>query len=125
MTIPLVILGIYTRNTFLIAAEDDFEPQVILTITFSSISSISDTSCAMYTITGDNLKEEDESFSLSVTAINDVDIIDGDATIFITIEDDGDGMYMCGICYKKCDCIHMCMYNHKDENPWIVLYHFQ
>ena len=51
----------------------------------------------MYTITGDDLKEEDESFSLSVTAINDVDIIDGDATIFITIEDDGDGMYMCGI----------------------------
>ena len=96
--------------TFLIAAEDDFGPQVTLTITFSSTSSISDTSCATYTITGDDLKEEDESFSLSVTAINDVDIIDGDATIFITIEDDGDGMYMCGICYKNvtvyiCACI--------------------
>ena len=46
-------------------------------------------------IIGDDIKEGTESFRVSVTAVNSVDLILGDTTVDITIQDNGDGeLYM-------------------------------
>ena len=69
-------------------------PQDTATITFTSSSSVGDTACTTYTILNDDIREGDESFSLSVAAVNSFDKIDGDtAAILITIQDDNDGKY--------------------------------
>ena len=73
------------------AARDDFSPLGDLTITFTSNSLVNSSSCAQYVILGDDLKEGTESFRVSVTADNSVDILHGDTTVDITIQDNRDG----------------------------------
>ena len=81
-------------NIFLTtAAEDDFSPLTDLTITFTSNSVVNSSSCVQYTIIGDDVKEGAESFRVSVTADNNVDLILGDTTVDISIQDNGDGDY--------------------------------
>lgn len=63
------------------------------TIAFPSTSSLNDTSCTQYTILGDDIKEQEETFRVSVTAVSSVDIVSGDSEISITILPDGDGEY--------------------------------
>ena len=49
------------------------------------------TACAEYTIIDDDLKEATESFHLSVTAVNSIDIVRGESVVTVSIRDDGDG----------------------------------
>lgn len=74
-----------------ITAENDFSPQDTQTVTFPSGSSVGSTACAEYTIIDDDLKEATESFQLSVTAVNSIDIIRGESEVTVSIVDDGDG----------------------------------
>ena len=60
-------------------------------VTFPSTSVVGDTVCQQYTIIGDDVREADETFTISVTAVNSVDIITGQNEISVTIMDDGDG----------------------------------
>ena len=76
-----------------IAANDDFSPQNTTTITFSSGSLTNDLQCSNYLIIGDDLKEGPETFGVSLSAINSIDNVVGDPIIFVTIQDDGDGMF--------------------------------
>ena len=77
----------------ILVAEDDFDPQEMLTITFPANSSVGNTSCTHYTILDDDLKEGEESFRVSVEAVNSLDVIGGEhSTVLITIQgEDGDG----------------------------------
>ena len=58
---------------------------------FTSGSAVSSISCTQYIVLGDDLKEAAESFRVSVMADNNIDIIRGDTTVDITIQDNGDG----------------------------------
>lgn len=49
------------------------------------------TACAEYTILDDDLKEANEAFHLSVTAVNSIDIINDESEVTVSIIDDGDG----------------------------------
>ena len=60
-------------------------------LTFPATSEVGDTVCQQYTIIGDHVKEADETFTISVTAVNSVDIITNQEVISVTITDDGDG----------------------------------
>ena len=62
-----------------------------MTLIFPSTSTVGVTSCVQYATNGDEIKEADETFTLSVTPVNSVDIIAGQAEVSITIMDDGDG----------------------------------
>ena len=59
-------------------------------LTFPSTSVVGDTVCQQYTIIGDDVKEADETFTVSVTPANSIDIIDGADQVTVTITDDGD-----------------------------------
>lgn len=48
------------------------------------------TACAEYTILDDDLKEANEAFHLSVTAVNSIDIINDESEVTVSIIDDGD-----------------------------------
>ena len=79
----------------MIAAEADFSPQSTQTVTFLPGSSVGSTTCAEYTIIGDDLKEEKEEFRVSVTAVNSLDGITGGSEVTLSIVDDGDGENEC------------------------------
>ena len=59
-------------------------------VTFPSTSVVGDTVCQQYTIIGDDVKEADETFTVSVSPVNSIDIIDGADQVTVTIPDDGD-----------------------------------
>ena len=59
-------------------------------VTFPSTSEVGDTVCQRYTIIGDDVKEADETFTVSVSPVNSIDIIDGADQVTVTIPDDGD-----------------------------------
>jgi len=70
---------------------DDFTPLEPTALTFPATSEVGDTVCQQYTIIGDNVREADETFTISVTAVNSVDIITNQEVVSVTITDDGDG----------------------------------
>jgi len=59
-------------------------------VTLLSTSVVGDTVCQQYTIIGDDVKEADETFTVSVSPVNSIDIIDGADQVTVTIPDDGD-----------------------------------
>ena len=60
-------------------------------VTFPSTSVEGDTVCQQYTIIGDDVMEEDETFTVSVSAVNSIDIIDGTDQVTVIINDDEGG----------------------------------
>ena len=72
------------------AAEDGFTPRVPARLTFPAKSLVGDRVCVQYL--GDAIKEADEIFIVSVTAVNSFDTITGSNEVAVTIEGDGDGM---------------------------------
>ena len=58
-------------------------------VAFPSTSVVGDTVCQQYTITGDNVTEADETFTVSVSPVG-IDIIDGADQVTVTITDDAD-----------------------------------
>ena len=74
----------------ILATEDGFTPRVPARLTFPAKSLVGDRVCVQYL--GDAIKEADEIFIVSVTAVNRFDTITGSNEVAVTIEGDGDGM---------------------------------
>ena len=59
-------------------------------ISFPSSSMVDDVQCLEYSILGDVFKETDDTFTISVTAMNSINVISGASQVSVTIEDDND-----------------------------------
>lgn len=59
-------------------------------VVFPATSVVGDSVCQQYTIVGDDVKEEDERFIVSIQAVNSIDVIDGLNYASVTVLDDGD-----------------------------------
>ena len=89
MKIPQVS-GINHNNAYTTAL-NDFSPQHTTSITFPSGSVVNDRRCSEYRIIGDDIKEDSETFGLSISPVDSINTIVGNPSVFITIQDDGDG----------------------------------
>ena len=67
-------------------------------VVFPATSVVGDSVCQQYTIVGDDVKEEDERFIVSVQAVNSIDTIDGLNYASVTVLDDGDCELHIGQC---------------------------
>ena len=72
-------------------SENDFNPQNSTIVTFPASSVVGNLQCQQYTVIGDDVKEGDEMFIVSVSQLNSIDIIEGPNQATVTIRGDGDG----------------------------------
>lgn len=78
------------NSTYLTDA-NDFQPLQGVLLTIPSAATPGAVVCQAITVIGDDIMEEDESFTVTVTPQNSNDDITGSTTVTITIPDDGDG----------------------------------
>lgn len=72
--------------------ENDFIPLTEVQFIVPSASQLNQDVCFDLSVNGDEIREADETFMVTVTMGNSNDIIVGSNTVTVTIEDDNDGM---------------------------------
>ena len=82
-----------TSVSFSHADENDYVPLLGETVRFPANSDLplGTTTCQNVSIIGDDIREENETFTVIVTPENNLDKVNGIQNITITIQDDGDG----------------------------------
>ena len=77
---------------FSLLDESDFVPLSSAHFTLPLTTPLNQDVCFDLSIKGDEIREEDETFTVTVSVGNSNDIISGSNAVTVTIQDDNDGM---------------------------------